>query len=845
MQDNLPLHSSSVRLKSLIDMLFTRIIPLGVTQLVTGATRMTRGQPRTGLDHLYSNKVEKLSRVQTFYTGTSDHKLLKVSRFTRSFKHLPRYIKKRSFKEFNENIFTELVATCGLEEVLSCTGVDKAAEIFTNKLTEVLDKVAPIKKFQTRIHYAPWLSKDTKQLKVQREAAHRKAAETDEQEDWREFRKLRNQFTTKSRDDRRKWEIKKLDLDKNNPSGIWKTVKGWLGWGTSGTPSQIFWDGRVVTSPAGLAVAMNSFFLDKIKTLRRNIPLPTGDPATKLREAMANIQCQFSIKYVKEDEVRKTIKDLKNSSATGVDYIDTKTIKLVADIITPALTHIINLSIQTSTFPAIWKWAKVIPLLKAENADSILPKSYRPVALLPILSKVLEKVVFRQLVNYLEENNLVHPNLHGSRAGHDTSTALLQLYDRWVEELESDSMVGVLFCDQSAAFDLCDHEILVEKLKIMGLQSTALNWVRSYLSNRRQSCYVDGELSPALKLLDCGVPQGSIGGPLLWLCFTCDQPDVIHDHLVDGQDVHRGCQAHAGEHQEPDGGGDGGCGELVGYVDDGAFSFSHTDPEVLSRVLTRKYNQLEQWMNNNRLVINPNKTHLMVIGTRKVAQKRQGVSMMAGEHRISPTETEKLLGGHIHQSLKWNQHIAECKSSLLKQLTSRTNGLKKIAGNANFGTKLMIANGAVNSKLVYHIKLWGNAQQYLLQALQRQQLVAARVVCGPQAWRWSRKKILQKVGWMSVRQLVEYHTILQAHKTMTTGLPRPLHASLTLTHPYRTRSVTSGDIRVRDDTSTSTFRYRAMMSYNKVPGDIKVGSIQTVKGKLKQWIQKNIPLDWG
>ena len=137
---------------------------------------------------------------------------------------------------------------------------------------------------------------------------------------------------------------------------------------------------------------------------------------------------------------------------------------------------------------------------------------------------------------------------------------------------------------------------------------------------------------------------------------------MIHDHLVNVQDVHRCCQAHAGEPQEPDGGEGGGCGELVGYVDDGAFSFSHKDPEVLSRVLTQKYNQLEQWMNNNRLVINPNKTHMMVIGTRKVAQKRQGVSMMAGEHLFRPTETEKLLGGHIHQSLKWNQHIAESKS---------------------------------------------------------------------------------------------------------------------------------------------------------------------------------------
>ena len=99
-------------------------------------------------------------------------------------------------------------------------------------------------------------------------------------------------------------------------------------------------------------------------------------------------------------------------------------------------------------------------------------------------------------------------------------------------------MVAVLFCDQSAAFDLCDHNILVEKLRLMGLEEGALCWIRSYLSNRKQSCFVDGELSTALNLFTCGVPQGSIGGPLLWLCFTCDQPDVVHDHPVDGQDLH-------------------------------------------------------------------------------------------------------------------------------------------------------------------------------------------------------------------------------------------------------------------------------------------------------------------
>ena len=267
---------------------------------------------------------------------------------------------------------------------------------------------------------------------------------------------------------------------------------------------------------------MNKYFLEKIRNLRGNIPAVSGDPVKKLKEAMRHRQCSFKLKPVQEDQVLKVIKNLKNSSASGVDYVDTRTVKLIAENIAPALTYIINLSVYSSTFPTVWKWAKVIPLLKSPSADTLLPKSYRPVALLPILSKVVEKLVFTQLVEYLELNKLIHPNLHGSRAGHNTATALHQLYDKWVEEIEEDKMVGVLFCDQSAAFDLCDHDILIEKLELMGLEDTALNWIRSYLSNRKQSCLVDGEMSPSLTLLNCGVPQGSIGGPLLWLCFTYD-----------------------------------------------------------------------------------------------------------------------------------------------------------------------------------------------------------------------------------------------------------------------------------------------------------------------------------
>jgi hypothetical protein len=147
-------------------------------------------------------------------------------------------------------------------------------------------------------------------------------------------------------------------------------------------------------------------------------------------------------------------------------------------------------------------------------------------------------------------------------------------------------------------------------------------------------------------------------------------------------------------------------------------------------VSSPNYKDLEDWMNGNKLVVNPDKTHLMVMGPKKVEARRKLVEMKAGQFTIKPTKTEKLLGGVINQDLRWNQHLQDHESSLARQLTGRINGLKRVAQNATFATKLMVANGIVQSKLVYLITLWGGAQQYLLKALLVQQLTAARVVCG-------------------------------------------------------------------------------------------------------------------
>ena len=200
---------------------------------------------------------------------------------------------------------------------------------------------------------------------------------------------------------------------------------------------------------------MNQFFINKVERLRQGIPNNNTDPLQVLRESMSERTCSLAFRPVHPDEVLEIIRNLKNSKSSGLDEVDTYIVKLIAGDILPALTHVINLSIKEASFPTSWKRSKVIPLLK--KGDKLDPKNYRPVALLPILSKVLERAIFLQLIQYLNTNSILHPNHHGSRRGHSTTTALIQMYESWVKAVDDGEMAGVMMLDISAAFDMVDH----------------------------------------------------------------------------------------------------------------------------------------------------------------------------------------------------------------------------------------------------------------------------------------------------------------------------------------------------------------------------------------------------
>ena len=352
------------RIKPLVMELFTRILPYGVKQCVLGATRQGRmGQVDRGLDHVWTNIPGKLSQVHTKLIG-SDHKLLFVVRYCKVVSENTRYIRKRSYKKFDPQSFLSQVKKISWWDIYVAEDPDEAIQHFTTKINDILDKMAPIKVFQSRSKYCPWLSEQTKHLlKLRNEAQQRYSREKTDY-NYEKFKKLRNRATNQLRKDKIGWQKKKLQECSGNSSLMWKNVLGWLNWSSTGSPSRLFHGGRLFTSPKALAEIMNNFFIEKICLIRQKLPAPNEDPLKMLKHLMKDRKSTFSFSAVHPDVVHEIIINLKNSKTCGVDNIDTYIIKMIAHEIVPAITHIINLSIQQASFPSLYKNANVIPLFR-------------------------------------------------------------------------------------------------------------------------------------------------------------------------------------------------------------------------------------------------------------------------------------------------------------------------------------------------------------------------------------------------------------------------------------------------------------------------------------------------
>ena len=655
-------------------------------QLITSPTRVTNSTSSL-IDLIWTNEQEKIGKASVIETALSDHYLVycTVGKRPMSKENEHRYKVGRNMSKVNTAKLKGDAAVVTWEEVESKDDVVGAYDLFEKKLLCLLDKHAPVRKSRIKKKESPWINNEILMLIRQRNEQKKKAKKSSALDDWKSYKHLRNKVTACIRLAKKDYVTNSINECNGQTGDIWKSLKCLMPQKQKSVKiSHIEKDGHEIDDKSEIANSFNNHFINIGRKIQRSVAPPVDDYQNENQGKLHFPKCASNFRFnaVNEQQVLNVINDLKEKKACGPDSIPVILWKIIAEYILKPFTYIINLSFKQGISPSEWKKSRVIPVFKSGNKSDM--NNYRPISILSVAAKIVEKLAFDQLYTYVDQKGILSRFQCGFRPKHSTNTALFNVTEDWLEFLDKGYFVGVVTLDLQKAFDTVDHSILLCKLRLIGADDLSMKWFSSYLTNRMQYTCVNGAESSSQRM-HCGISQGSNLGPLLFIIYINDLSSCL-----------RNCKTSL-------------------YADDTCLYYASPNPHTLTESLNTDLLSIEAWLKRNRLALNVKKCEFLLIGTKKRLKSAVVEDVIIQNVPINRVTHLKYLGVVIDQHLDWAKHI-EC---IGKKISKDIHLMKRIRPYITQQTALIFYKSVIQSRFDYCSAIWGNAGKGSLDKLQK------------------------------------------------------------------------------------------------------------------------------
>ena len=717
-------------------------------------------------------------------------------------------------KNYSKETLLENLNDINWLEVEECENVDEAWSIFKDKFVNVIDKLAPITEVRLKQRGGDWFNGEILHLISNRDKALAKFKKSKKPEDYTHFKELRNltqRTITKAKQEYIRNEIAE---NKSSPKSMWKVIKNLGVSSKSKSATSVIGlkdeQGNVVFDSEIVANCFNTFFTNIASKLVEKLGCSeySKDDVDDFYCNKGVSKNSFSFNVVSEDEIKKLLESLNVHKSTGFDKISARFLKDGANVISCPLTYIMNLSLELSTVPSEFKVARVVPLYKkgCRNYEG----NYRPVSILPVVSKIMEKVVYKQVNEYLMEHKLIYDLQSGFRSHYSTNSAVTYMSDMIRSNMDAGCYTGMVVLDLQKAFDTVNHEILLSKLDSVGFNVKTVKWFQSYLTGRKQYVEIDGKGS-SFADVTCGVPQGSILGPMLFLMYVNDMERCISKDS-----------------------------QLLLYADDSVIVHSSKNVEEINSVLSREMESVHKWLVENRLSLHLGKTESIVFGTKRKLNKVNNLDVKCKGNTIVPQEKIKYLGVTFEQDLSGNTMA----TSVLSKVTRCLKMLYRKANFFDYDERKSICTALLQAHFDYGCNVWYRGLVKSLKSkVQCAQNKMIRYILKYDNRQHLDCKDFEKLNFLNVEKRIEYLTLSTMYDVFDLSAPMYILDLFERSgHGHNTRSSqNSFVIPYVKSNGHNSYQFNGALLWNSIPFPItdskdnfKITCKKYLMGKMKQ-----------